>query len=41
MIVVGYKKGKTRILRTDSCLKLMQFAGLMDRVEYICYEEGK
>jgi len=35
MIIIGWRKGKECVLRTDSALKLMQFAGLMDRVEYI------
>jgi len=34
VILVGYRKGRKQVIRTDSELKLLQFAELMDRVEY-------
>ncbi len=35
MVLVGYKKGKRRVIKTDKWLELTWFCGLMDRVEYL------
>ena len=34
MTLIGWRRGRKKVIRTDSELKLMQFAELMDRVEY-------
>lgn len=36
MTVIGWKKGKERVLHTDNPEMLRMFAEAMDRVEYIC-----
>lgn len=35
MRLIGWKNGVRRVLQTDNALRLMQFASLMDRVEYV------
>ena len=33
-MLIGYRRGVRKVIHTDSEIKLMQFAELMDRVEY-------
>ncbi len=35
MTVIGWKKGKERVLRTNNTRELNIFADAMDRVEYL------
>ena len=35
MKLVGYRLGVKKVIHTDSELKMMQFAELMDTVEYV------
>jgi len=35
MRFIGWKDGVERVLQTNNALRLMQFSGLMDRVEYV------
>ena len=35
MKVIGYRKGKERVIVTDDPIKLKVFAEVMDRTEYV------
>jgi len=39
MRVIGYKKGKMRVITTNDPAILEAFANMMDRTEYITTEE--
>ena len=35
MIVIGWRKGKERVIKTDDPSILQRFAEMMDRTEYV------